>query len=527
MASKINGIFPNTVNLNNSEMKNIFSSKTLIYSLFLAGGLFLGWLIFHSPEINPGKQEQAQASTVETIWTCSMHPQIRKTEAGMCPICGMELISLNQTSSPVDSDAISFTKEAIALANVQTSIVSREEPVMDIRLYGKIQADERLLQSQVAHISGRIEKLLVNFTGEAVSKGQVLALVYSPELITAQQELLESATTKQSQPEIYEAAKERLRQWKLTESQISNIESTGKIQNTFELVSNTSGIVISRKINNGDYISRGSVLYEIADLSKVWVLFDAYESELGFLNKGDKLSFTVQSLPGKSFTGSIVFIDQVIDPLTRVAKVRAEINNQAGLLKPEMFATGNVSAKLEEYRDNFIIPRSAVLWTGKRSIVYVKLEDSEEPVFKIREVELGPILGNSYVVVSGLSEGEEIVTQGSFSVDAAAQLQGKSSMMNSDEGQQASSETLTQVSISVLGKCGMCKDRIETAAKSVSGVSLAIWDSKTNMLSLEFDSRAKIDEIHRVIAKAGHDTDKMKTEDSVYNSLPECCLYRE
>jgi Cu(I)/Ag(I) efflux system membrane fusion protein len=206
------------------------------------------------------------------------------------------------------------------------------------------------------------------------------------------------------------------------------------VQNNFEVVSNTTGIVTARRVNNGDHIAQGTVLYDIADLSKVWVLFDAYESDLPFLNEGNKISFTVQALPGINFSGNVIFIDPVIDPVTRVSKVRVEINNQAGKLKPEMFATGILNANLTEYKNYFIIPRSAVLWTGKRSIVYVKQQGTDEPVFKIREIGLGPMLGNSYVVTDGLMEGEEIVTQGTFSVDAAAQLEGKPSMMNQQGG---------------------------------------------------------------------------------------------
>ena len=411
-------------------MKKIFSNKYIRYSLFAVGGLFLGWLFFHSPQKSEDKHNHSTETAKASIWTCSMHPQIRMDKPGKCPLCGMDLIPLNQSTVQVDPGAIHFTKEAAELANVLTSVVTQQKPVKEVRLYGKIQADERLLQSQVAHIPGRIEKLMVNFTGESVRKGQTLALIYSPELVTAQQELLEAAKTKQAQPEIYEASKERLRQWKLTAQQIETIESSGKVQNNFEVVSNTSGIVTARGVNNGDYITQGTVLFEVSDLSRVWVLFDAYESDLPFLNKGDKISFTVQAMPGTNFTGNITFIDPVIDPVNRVSKVRVEINNQSGKLKPEMFVTGTVNANLSEYRSNFIIPRSAVLWTGKRSIVYVKQADSDEPVFKIREVELGPMLGNSYVIMNGLSEGEEIVTQGAFSVDAAAQLEGKPSMMN-------------------------------------------------------------------------------------------------
>jgi Cu(I)/Ag(I) efflux system membrane fusion protein len=343
----------------------------------------------------------------------------------------MDLIPLVQSNtSSVDPESIHLTGDAAQLANVLTTVVSRQKPVKEVRLYGKVQADERLLQSQVSQVHGRIEQLTVNFTGESIVKGQVLAQIYSPELINAQQELLEAAKIKQTQPAIYEAAKEKLRQWKLTDNQITTIEESGTAQNTVDVLSNTSGIVTAKRINIGDYVSQGTVLFEITDLSKVWILFDAYESDLRFLRKGEKISFTLQALPGDNYTGNIVFIDPVIDPTTRVAKVRVETGNQSGKLKPEMFATGIVSSSPEKFQNEIIVPHSAVLWTGKRSIVYVKQPGTNEPVFKLREIELGPDLGESYVIISGLSEGEEIVTSGTFSVDAAAQLEGKPSMMN-------------------------------------------------------------------------------------------------
>jgi Cu(I)/Ag(I) efflux system membrane fusion protein len=360
-------------------------------------------------------------------------------QPGKCPICGMELIPLAQGSTTfIDPASVHLSKEAAQLANVLTSVVTKQKPVKEVRLYGKVQADERLFQSQAAHVPGRIERLAVNFTGEPVIKGQILAEIYSPELITAQQELLETVKTKQLQPELYEASKEKLRQWKLSDDQIAKIENSGVIQNNFEVLSNTSGTVIARRVNTGDHVSQGTVLFDIADLSKVWIMFDAYESDLQFLHTGEKLSFNLQALPGIDFTGNIIFIDPVIDPVTRVAKVRVETGNQSGKLKPEMFATGIVSTTLSEYTDDVVIPKSAVLWTGKRSVVYVKQPGSDEPVFKIREVELGPMLGESYVIMNGLFEGEEVVTSGTFSVDAAAQLEGKPSMMNPMSGKTSS-----------------------------------------------------------------------------------------
>jgi Cu(I)/Ag(I) efflux system membrane fusion protein len=409
----------------------IFSNKYVNYSLLLILGIFIGWLFFHSGRKNEDKHDYSSEVVQGTIWTCAMHPQIRMTEPGKCPICGMDLIPLVQSSSAsFDPGAIRLTPEAAQLANVLTTVVSIQKPVKKVRLYGKVQADERLLQSQVAHVPGRIERLTVNFTGESVAKGQVLAQIYSPDLINAQQELLEAAKTKQTQPAIYEAAKEKLRQWKLTDNQIATIEESGIVQNTVAVVSNSNGIVTARRVNTGDYVSQGTVLFDVADLSKVWIMFDAYESDLQFLREGEKISFTLQALPGENYSSNIVFVDPVIDPVTRVAKVRVETGNQSGKLKPEMFATGIVSSTLDGFQNNIVIPRSAVLWTGKRSIVYVKQPGTDEPVFKIREIGLGPMLGESYIVTDGLSVGEEIVTSGTFSVDAAAQLEGKPSMMN-------------------------------------------------------------------------------------------------
>jgi membrane fusion protein, copper/silver efflux system len=504
----------------------IFSNKYVKYSLLVTGGIFIGWLFFHSSRKNDLISPLPSETVVSTIWTCSMHPQIRMPQPGKCPICGMELIPLAQSSSTsIDPSTIHLSKEAAQLANVLTSVVTKQIPVKEVRLYGKIQADERLFQSQTSHVPGRIEKLAVNFTGEPVVKGQILAEIYSPELITAQQELLETVKSKQLQPELYEASKEKLLQWKLTDDQISNIESSGVVQNNFEVVSNTTGTVTARRISTGDHVSPGTILFEIADLSKVWVMFDAYESDLQFLHVGEKISFAIQALPGIDFKGNIVFIDPVIDPVTRVAKVRVETGNQLGKLKPEMFATGIVESTLKEYHDNVVIPKSAVLWTGKRSVVYVKQPGTDEPVFKIREVELGPMLGENYVILSGLNEGEEIVTNGTFSVDAAAQLAGKPSMMN---GISTTGSKIVLTSFNVSGNCDMCKERIEKAALSVNGVTLANWNADTKKISVEYDnSRTDLTAIQQAIAKVGHDTELFKADDVTYKSLPECCYYRK
>jgi Cu(I)/Ag(I) efflux system membrane fusion protein len=522
----------------------ILSNNTVRSVLLIVAGLFLGWLFFHSSSKAPeATVEHEHVHSAEEgkaeVWTCSMHPQIRMDKPGKCPICGMDLIPLSSMSAGgTDAMAVHLSKEAAQLANVMTSVVSSQAPDKEIRLYGKVQADERLLQSQVTYLAGRIEKLLVNFTGEPVRKGQPLAVIYSPDLVTAQQELIEAARTKDLQPEIYEAALEKLRQWKLSDKQIASIESSGKVQPNMEITSNANGIVTARRVNNGDYVGQGAVLYEVADLSRVWVLFDAYESDLAFLQRGNTVEFTLQAMPGQSFTGKIAFIDPVIDPVNRVAKVRVEISNPGGKLKPEMFATGSVKANLDQYAGKMVIPRSAVLWTGKRSVVYVK-SPGDEPIFTMRQIETGPMLGNSYVVTGGLSEGEEIVTDGAFSVDAAAQLEGKPSMMNQegaaapathDHGAmtpgQSMSSAVDHTQFKVSGNCDMCKERIETAAKSVAGVSIAQWNVETKKMNVSFDgTKTSSDAIQKAVAGVGHDTEKYKAPADVYSKLPECCLY--
>ncbi len=409
------------------NIKRLISSTYLRTLLFITAGFILGWLAFHRPQTEP-KPESAIAEKKSTIWTCSMHPQIRKDEPGLCPLCGMDLIPLSQDAVQIDPNTISMTEDAARIAEVQTTMVTSQNPEKEIRLYGKIQADERLVQTQSAHLAGRIEQLIVNFTGEEVKKGQIIAKIYSPSVVTAQQELFEALKMKDSS--IISAARDKLRQWKFTDGQIAEIESSGKVKSVFDVAASVSGVVTAKKVNMGDYVQQGSALYEIADLSQVWALFDAYETDLSWISKGDKVTFTLQSLPGKEFRGVISFIDPVINAQTRVAQLRVDVGNSGSVLKPGMFITGYVKTRLATKGNSVIIPQSAVLWTGTRSIVYIKVPGASQPTFLMREITLGPDLGSSYVVLDGLDEGEEIVTNGTFNIDASAQLMGKPSMMN-------------------------------------------------------------------------------------------------
>ncbi|PKP35643.1 MAG: efflux RND transporter periplasmic adaptor subunit [Bacteroidetes bacterium HGW-Bacteroidetes-17] len=396
-------------------------------------GYFIGKSTNH-PNITLAEQGESTHQhideSINQIWTCAMHPQIRMDKPGACPICGMDLIPLKNSNVEIDDQAIEMSESAMKLAEVQTSIVSRGQASKEVLLYGKIQIDERLKQSQTAHVPGRIEKLLINVTGEQVKKGQLIARIYSPELVTAQKELIEALSLKDKYPALIEAAREKLRNWKLSKDQISELEKSGIVSSTFEIFANTSGIVVSRKVNEGDYINIGAVLFDVADLSKVWGIFDAYESDLNWISPNQNVEFTSQVIPGKTFTGKITFIDPIINATTRTAGIRIEMNNSEMLLKPEMFINGIIHSTLKGNADQLTIPQTAVLWTGTRSVVYVKIPETEHASFKLREITLGAAMKDTYVVLEGLAEGEEIVTNGTFSVDAAAQLAGKTSMMN-------------------------------------------------------------------------------------------------
>lgn len=517
--------------------KNIY-----IGALLLVCGILIGWLIFggNGNHVTHELPAPAADTAAATVWTCSMHPQIRQDKPGKCPICGMDLIPLNNGNDDnKDFDKIQMSGSAIKIAEVQTTIVQKSAPFKEIRLPGKVKADERKIAVITSHFAGRVEKLFVNFTGQEVQEGEKMATVYSPGLVTAQKELFEAARMKQNSPEYYKAAKSKLKLWSLTDEQIDNIETNGEIQYYFDVVANLGGTVIKREVALGDHIEEGAKLFEITDLSVVWILFDAYESDLPWIRTGDKVDFEVQSLPGKTYTGTVKFIDPVLDPETRVAYVRLEVNNPGKALKPEMFVRGTIKAELPA--DAFVIPKSAVLWTGKKAVVYVKVPEQSKPTFEYREITLGEDAGNFYVVKDGLREGEEIVSNGVFKVDAAAQLSGKKSMMNPEagasgsennnkemKGPEGSHEHLHQISFSfkVYGNCEMCRERIEKAAKTVKGVLKANWNVETKMMEVTvLDNSIKAGKVSAAIAAAGHDTEFEKAPESAYEELPGCCRY--
>ncbi len=402
-----------------------------IYLVLVLAGLLLGWLIFggnsHDDHSHEHEHEHSDQG-VHVEFTCSMHPQVRQDEPGDCPICGMDLIPVSDDDDFQGDDPFLFTmREGYSTwANVQTQSVKAIHTGTTIRLTGKITVDEREKQIIAAHFPGRIEYLYTDYTGLFIGKGEKLATMYSPEMMQAQQELILSAASKESQPRMYQAARKRLKLFNLTETQVNRIEESGQVSATTDVYATRSGYLTQRVVSEGDYVRTGQTLFVIAGLGNVWVELDAYENQLGQIYIGQQVKFVVPAHPGTEFSGRVEFVDPFINHQTRTARVRLTVSNPNNILMPGMLVNAHLTGAVKH---RLVIPETAVLWTGKRSVVYVKKSRENGFIFEYREIETGPRTAEGFPVISGLSEGEEIAVSGVFAIDAAAQLHGHYSMM--------------------------------------------------------------------------------------------------
>jgi membrane fusion protein, copper/silver efflux system len=388
----------------------------------------------------PHASENDQAK--ETVWTCSMHPQIRMEEFGSCPICGMDLVPAGgeqKGEHAGDAPRVTFSARARALARVRTDPVVRTDPRTEVRLLGRVDYDETRLHMVTPWTAGRIEKLHVRVTGSTVRKGQVVATLYSPEVYAAMRDLVIAA--KQA-PRVakgmhgaanlanaaLESARERLRLLGVPNAEIAQVEKDKEAPSRIRIRSAYGGTLLERKVEEGDYVATGAALFYIADLSRVWIQIDAYESDLPYLSVGQTVLVEVQSLPGQPYEGKVAFIDPIVDRQTRTARVRMEVPNPDGDLRPGMFAQAVIEGALGTQQSHLVIPSTAPLFTGRRSVVYVEVP-RHPGTYELREVRLGPRAGPVYPVLAGLSEGERVVSQGAFVIDADLQLQGGRSMM--------------------------------------------------------------------------------------------------
>ncbi len=385
------------------------------------------------------------------FWTCSMHPQIKLPKPGKCPICHMDLIKMESDGASEAAEAenrLTLSESAKRLSQIHTVPVERRGGAVNVQMNGKITPDESRIAMITSRVGGRVDRLHVSITGTVVRKGDALALLYSPELMAYQQELIASSVSlsrlgegaseliRNSARQNLEAAKEKLRLLGFTDSDINNILSRGKPSEHMTIRAVQSGVVLERKVNEGDYVQEGMPLFHIADLTKVWAVMEAYETDLPHLKLGQNVRFTLSAFSGETFSGKISFIDPVIDPMTRIARVRVDVSNKERRLKPEMFLKAEVQSGDTRKASSdapLIIPATAPLFTGERAVVYVEVSNSEKgTVYEGKEIVLGPKVGESYVVKSGLQEGERVVANGAFRIDSELQIRAKPSMMSPD-----------------------------------------------------------------------------------------------
>jgi Cu(I)/Ag(I) efflux system membrane fusion protein len=466
------------------------SHRWVILSIIIAAFL-LGFIFRGGPGEKSGaaihKHEEGVSAAKAQIWTCSMHPQIRQPKPGKCPICFMDLVPIESGSDDqLGPRQLKLTPAAVKLAEIETAPVTRGFKAAEIRMVGKIEVDETAVKTITARMPGRLDRLFVDYTGITVRKGDHLVSLYSPDLITAQQELIQATKAfKQyhSGQSTVNAVRDKLKLWGLTPGQIETIEKQASPSDHLTIFSPMAGIVVEKHAVEGAYVTTGNPIYTIADLSRLWVKLDAYESDISWLRYGQTVEFETEAFPGDVFTGKIAFIDPVLDPKTRTVKVRVNVPNPAYKLKPGLFVRAVVHSKLsmsgrvmdpelsgkwicpmhpevvkerpgacdvcgmqlvkaadlgyaepskEDKEAPLIIPASAPLITGKRAVVYVAVP-GKEGVFEGKEIVLGPRTGDQYIVKEGLAEGEQVVVNGAFKIDSDLQIQAKPSMMSPDE----------------------------------------------------------------------------------------------
>lgn len=472
-------------------------AAVVVLLLVFAGGLTVGrrraadhTTHAHEP-VDAGDGAEVAAQT----WTCSMHPQIKQPEPGLCPICAMDLIPLaDDSGDDLGPRELKLSAAARSLARIQVEPATRLPVHREVRMAGTVDYDETRLATISAWVGGRLDRLYVDYTGIAVQKGDHMVLMYSPDLLAAQEELIQAGKAadelaaardsliRRSAEATLAASRDKLRLWGLTAEQIQEVEARGTASDQIQINAPAGGVVIHKNAVEGAYVKTGTPIYRIADLTQVWVRLDAYESDLPWLRYGQDVTFTVEGQPARTFTGRIAFIDPLLSNRTRTVKVRVNVPNEDGALKPGMFVRavarvqvgvgGSVVApdlagkwispmhpevvkdgpgscdvcgmplvKAEELGFTgpaaaafpLVIPSSAPLLTGRRAVIYVQSPDDESR-FEGREVVLGPRTEAHYVVDSGLEEGELVVVNGNFKIDSALQIVAKPSMMSPDGG---------------------------------------------------------------------------------------------
>lgn len=419
------------------------------------------------------KEEQ---STPHTMWTCSMHPQVRQNAPGTCPICGMPLVPAETDENSGTALKLTLSEHARAMASVETVTVEHRHLEREIRATGKIQYNETLLATITSRVDGYVERLYVDYTGITVEKGAHLVDLYSPELVVAQRELL-LAQDSPANASLVKATRKKLLQWEITDKQIDEILSTRRVREHLTIFSPVRGTVVEKLVVEKNAVKGGDVLYRLADLNTVWAYVDIYEYEIGLIQYGQQVEITAEGYPGDVFTGRITFISPVLDDATRTIKARVNIHNPQQRLKPGMFVQAGIRVPLladgkpaptgiegqytcpmhpeilqkeagrcpicgmdlrripgepatsttEVHADEVLaVPAAAVLDSGARTLVYVEQAKGE---FVPAVVQLGPRAGDFYPVLAGLQHGDRVAVRGNFLLDSQFQIRGLPSLL--------------------------------------------------------------------------------------------------
>ncbi len=431
-------------------MKSLFAF--LIVSLLLVGSG-----CSESPKTGSSASADSTA-TAEDYYTCPMHPSVRSDRPGACPVCGMALVrktALKEASSDELSTLarVSLSPTQRVIANVSTVRVRKSRISRTFTAAGIVDFAEPRRALVTARFRGRIEKLHVDFPGVEVRKGETLFELYSPDLVAAQQDYLLALQSRSEEPatqSLLTASSERLlTHFGMTADQLATIGREGKPRTTMSFAAPQAGTVLSKQVVEGQYVDEGTLLYEIADLSTVWIYFDVYEQDMRFIARGQDVSFTADSYPGERFAGRVTFVDPVMNPDTRTVRVRLEAPNRGGKLKPQMFVQATVSIALPQ---SLVVPRSALLSTGTRTIVWAETATN---AFEPRIVTTGAGNAELVQVLEGLNEGESIAATGGYLIDSESNLQMPASrdVSHAEQGHTASrSARVEEFSIRVKGR---------------------------------------------------------------------------
>ena len=409
---------------------------TIMLTLAAGGGWYL-WQQRH-----PGKATDEKAAQGKQLYTCAMHPFIIKDKPGTCPICGMELIKKIDSATGGGAQTpeqkqqadmlghVSLSPTQRVMANVATVAARQSTLNKEINAVGIVQFDQSRQAKVTAWIAGRIDKLHVDSVGAFVSKDKPVAELYSPELLATQQEYLLAirsrdqlknspiASISQNGEGLVASAKERLMLFGVKEHQIAAMLKAGKPNIRLPIFTPLSGIVIEKMVQQGQYVNTGDVLFNIADLSRVWVEIEVYENEFPNIRIGQQVEIRSQSFPGKPFTGRVSFIYPFLDPKTRTVKVRVEMANPGMKLKPDMFVNAIIKVPLVLA---IVVPVSAVMDTGKRQLVWV---ESSPGMFEPRQVQVGQQTDDRVQILSGLKSGDKVAVSGGYLIDSESQLKG-------------------------------------------------------------------------------------------------------